>query len=43
MKPNPISIEEAVQHLEEYQKEIKELQCYKGQFKTLGTDRKSVV
>ncbi|WP_254916531.1 hypothetical protein [Bacillus cereus] len=40
MKPKPISIEEAVQHLEEYQKEIKELQCYKGQFKTFGTIQK---
>ncbi|WP_270339906.1 hypothetical protein [Bacillus mobilis] len=40
MKSKPISIEEAVQHLGEYQKGIKELQCYKGQFKTLSTIQK---
>ncbi len=34
MKPKPISIEEAVQHLGEYQKGIKDLQHYKNQYKT---------
>ncbi|HFK1726806.1 MULTISPECIES: hypothetical protein [Bacillus cereus group] len=34
MKLEPISIEEAVQHLEEYQKGVKELQRYQNQYKT---------
>ncbi|MCC2503366.1 hypothetical protein [Bacillus cereus] len=40
MKIEAISIEEAVQHLEEYQKGVQSLQHYKDQYKTLLTIKK---